>query len=214
MKMFSFVRKPFSYTYNNVALQLILVNVVIYLLQIYFKQRGIDIQYFFGLNPELFFGKKMFWQILTYMFLHGSFLHVFFNMLAIFWFGVAIEKKMGSKEFLLFYLLCGTLAGLSMGLAYHFLGVDKISVIGASAAVYAVMFAFAVLYPDSTIYLYFVVPIPSAILIIGYFVLEFLQMFRGDGIAHLGHFFGLVFAWLYVRIRYRIKPLRVFGFIK
>lgn len=213
MKIFKFVRKPFSYTYSNVALQLILTNVIIYLLQRYFRQRGINVEYWFALNPYLVFEKKMFWQIFTYMFLHGSFLHIFFNMLALFWFGVAIEKKMGSKEFLLFYLLCGTLAGLAMCIAYYFFGVYSY-VIGASGAVYAVMFAFAVLYPDSTIYLYFVVPIPSAILIIGYFVLEFVQIFRGDGIAHLGHFFGLIFAWCYVRIRYRIKPLHVFGFIK
>lgn len=213
MRIFSFVRKPFSYTYNNVALQLILVNVVIYLLQLYFKQRGINIQYLFGLNPKLFFEKKMFWQIFTYMFLHGNFLHIFFNMLAVFWFGIAIERKMGSKEFLLFYLLCGTLAGLAMGIAYYILGIDA-PIIGASGALYAVLFAFAILYPDSTIYLYFVLPIPSAILIIGYFVLEFLQMFKSDGVAHLGHFFGLIFAWIYVRLRYRINPLRVFGFIK
>jgi Uncharacterized membrane protein (homolog of Drosophila rhomboid) len=213
VRIFSFVRKPFSYTYNNVALQLILVNVVIYLLQLYFKQRGINIQYLFGLNPKLFFEKKMFWQIFTYMFLHGNFLHIFFNMLAVFWFGIAIERKMGSKEFLLFYLLCGTLAGLAMGIAYYLLGIDA-PIIGASGALYAVLFAFAILYPDSTIYLYFVLPIPSAILIIGYFVLEFLQMFKSDGVAHLGHFFGLIFAWIYVRLRYRINPLRVFGFIK
>ena len=213
MRIFSFVRKPFSYTYNNVALQLILVNVVIYLLQLYFKQRGINIQYLFGLNPKLFFEKKMFWQIFTYMFLHGDFLHIFFNMLAVFWFGIAIERKMGSKEFLLFYLICGTLAGLAMGIAYYLLGIDA-PIIGASGALYAVLFAFAILYPDSTIYLYFVLPIPSAILIIGYFVLEFLQMFKSDGVAHLGHFFGLIFAWIYVRLRYRINPLRVFGFIK
>ena len=213
MRIFSFVRKPFSYTYNNVALQLILVNVVIYLLQLYFKQRGINIQYLFGLNPKLFFEKKMFWQIFTYMFLHGNFLHIFFNMLAVFWFGIAIERKMGSKDFVLFYLLCGTLAGLAMGIAYYLLGIDA-PIIGASGALYAVLFAFAILYPDSTIYLYFVLPIPSAILIIGYFVLEFLQMFKSDGVAHLGHFFGLIFAWIYVRLRYRINPLRVFGFIK
>ena len=213
MRIFSFVRKPFSYTYNNVALQLVLINVVIYFLQKYFTQHGVNIEHLFALNPHLFFEKKMFWQIFTYMFLHGSFLHIFFNMLAVFWFGIAIERKMGSKEFLLFYLLCGSMAGLAMCISYSFLGFN-VSVIGASGALYAVMFAFAVLYPDSNIYLYFVIPIPSAILIIGYFVLEFLQIFRGDGVAHLGHFFGLVFAWIYVRVRYRIKPLHVFGFIK
>lgn len=213
MKVFSFVRKPFSYTYNNVALHIILVNVIIYFLQKYFRQHGVYIEQWFALNPHLFFERKMFWQIFTYMFLHGSFLHIFFNMLAIFWFGVAIERKMGSKEFLLFYLLCGTLAGLFMSVCYYFLGIYSY-VLGASGALYAVMFAFAVLYPDSTIYLYFAIPIPAAVLIIGYFVLEFLQIFRSDGVAHLGHFFGLILAWVYVRVRYRIKPLQVFGFIK
>ena len=213
MKIFNFIRKPFPYTYNNVALHIILVNIVIYLLQKYFSQRGINIEYWFALNINLFFQKKMFWQIFTYMFLHGSFLHIFFNMLALFWFGIAIERKMGSKEFLLFYLLCGSIAGIAMCICYYFLGVN-VPIIGASGALYAVMFAFAVLYPDSNIYLYFTIPIPSAILIMGYFIIELTQIFRNDGVAHLGHFFGLVIAWIYVRVRYRIKPLQVFGFIK
>lgn len=213
MKIFNFVRRPFSYSYNNVALHIILINIIIYFLQKYFQQRGVYIEQWFALNPILFFGKKMLWQVFTYMFLHGSFLHIFFNMLAIFWFGIAIERKMGSKEFLLFYLLCGSLAGFAMSVFYYFFGVYDY-VIGASGALYAVMFAFAVLYPDSNIYLYFTIPIPSAILIIGYFIIELTQVFRSDGIAHLGHFFGLVFAWAYVRIRYRIKPLQVFGFLK
>lgn len=213
MKIFRFVRKPFSYTYNNVTLHIILINVVIYILQNYFFKQPNVIKYWFALTPELFFEKKMFWQIFTYMFLHGNKGHIFFNMLALFWFGVAIERKMGSKEFLLFYLLCGTLAGLAMSVFYYFFGIYTF-VLGASGALYAVMFAFAVLYPDSNVYLYFTIPIPSVILIIGYFVLEFMQMFRNDGVAHAGHLFGLVFAWIYVRVRYRIKPLQVFGFIK
>ncbi|MGP1438703.1 MAG: rhomboid family intramembrane serine protease [Treponema sp.] len=214
MKIFSFVRKPFPYTYNNVAMNIILINVIIYFFKRYLEQHGINIiEDWFALNPVLFFEKKMFWQVFTYMFLHGSLFHIFFNMLSLFWFGVAIERKMGSKEFLLFYLLCGVLAGLAMCISYYFLGTYSY-IVGASGALYAVLFAFAVLYPDSNIYLYFVIPIPSAILVIGYFIIELTQVFQNDGVAHLGHFFGLLFAWLYIRIRYRIKPLRVFGFIK
>ncbi len=112
---------------------------------------------------------------------------------------------------LLFDFLCGTLAGIAMAITYYFFDIYTY-VVGASVPLYAVMLAFAVLYPDSNIYLYFVIPVPSAILIIAYFVLEIVQAFANDGIAHLGHLFGLVFGWLYIKVRYRISILKVFGF--
>jgi len=145
------------------------------------------------------------------MFLHGSFWHLFFNMLTLFWFGVAVERKVGSYEFLLFYFTCGILAGLGMAIFYQLVGIYTY-IVGASGALYGVMLLFAVLYPDSNIYLYFVLPIPSAALVIAYFVIELLSIFSNDGIAHFGHLFGLIFGWLYIKIRYGVSILRVFGF--
>jgi len=211
MSLLRLLRKPFPYSFSNFSLHLIFINVIVYFIQKYFRQRGISLEDFFALNVYLFIKGRMFWQAFTYMFLHGDFWHLFFNMLMLFWFGVSVERKVGSKEFLLFYLLCGTLAGFAMGVLYYLTGTYSY-VLGASASLYAMMLAFATLYPDSNVYLYFVVPIPSAVLVLAYFILELVQAFASDGIAHIGHLFGLFFGWLYIRVRYRISILKVFGF--
>ena len=211
MSLVRLLRKPFSYTFNNFSFYLIFINVVVYFVQKYFRQHGVFLEDFFALNTYFFVKDKMFWQAFTYMFLHGDFWHLFFNMLMLFGFGVSVEQKVGSKEFLLFYVLCGTLAGLAMGILYYLTGTYSY-VLGASAALYAVMLSFAVLYPDSRVYLYFVLPIPTAVLLLAYFILELVQAFASDGIAHLGHLFGLIFGWLYIKVRYRISILKVFGF--
>ena len=206
MSVLRLLRKPFPYTFKNYSFYLIFVNIIVYFIQKYFRQRGVFLEEFFALNTYLFIRNKMFWQAL-----HGDMWHLFFNMLMLFWFGMSVERKVGSKEFLLFYLLCGTLAGFAMGELYYLTGTYSY-VLGASAALYAVMFSFAVLYPDSSVYLYFVLPIPTVVLVLGYFVLELVQAFTSDGIAHIGHLFGLIFGWLYIKVRYRISVLKVFGF--
>ena len=211
MNIFRFLRKPFAYTFTNVSFYLIFIYIIVYFVQKYFRQRGLFLEEFFALHHTSLI--REIWQVFTYMFLHGDFWHLFFNMLMLFWFGVSVERKVGSKEFLLFYLLCGSLAGFAMRLTYYLIGMGAYSyTVGASAALYAVMLAFAVLYPDSQVYLYFVLPIPSAVLVLGYFILELMQAFRSDGIAHVGHVYGLIFAWVYIKVRYRISILKVFGF--
>ena len=211
MKLSKFLRRPFSYSFYNITLYIIALNIILYVAQGYFRRVDIPFENFLALHPFLFVRLKMFWQTFTYMFLHGDFWHIFFNMLALFWFGTAVERKVGSKDFLMFYLVCGTLSGLAMGFLYYFLGMYSY-IVGASGALYAVMLAFAALYPDSNIYLYFVLPIPSAILVLIYFFMEVFQVFTNDGIAHLGHIFGLLFGWLYIRCRFGIRLLKVFGF--
>ena len=211
MSLLRLLRKPFPYTFSNFSFYLIFANISIYFVQKYFRQHGVFLEETFALNAYHFVKEKMFWQAFTYMFLHGDFWHLFFNMLMLFWFGVSVERKVGSKEFLLLYFLCGTLAGFAMGGLYYLTGTYSY-VLGASAALYAVMLIFAVLYPDSLVYLYFVLPIPSAVLVLAYFILELVQMFTNDGIAHAGHFFGLFFGWLYIKVRYRISILKAFGF--
>jgi len=211
MRFFKYLRRPFTYSFYNITFYIIALNVILYIIQGYFRRVGISFENILALNPFLLIRLKMFWQTFTYMFLHGDFWHLFFNMLALFWFGTAVEKKIGSKDFLMFYLICGTLSGLAMGLLYYFLGMYSY-ILGASGALYAVMLAFAALYPDSNIYLYFVLPIPSAIFVLIYSVMEIFQAFTNDGIAHLGHIFGLLFGWLYIKFRFGIRLLKVFGF--
>lgn len=212
--MSSFLRKPFKYTYKNACLLIIAINVTVFVLLGLFATFGFrQLQAFLALVPYLAINKKMFWQILTYQFLHADIWHLFFNMLALFFFGIQLEEKMGTKEFVLFYLLCGTLCGI-VGLGvYYFLWVKysiHITVIGSSGAIFSVMLAFAVLYPTSTIYIWGIIPMPAPILILMYTAFEIYGIFfSGGNVAHLIHLSGLVWAFLYIVVRFGINPIRV-----
>lgn len=125
------------------------------------------------------------WQFVTYMFMHGGFMHVFFNMLMLYFFGLEVEQTLGQKRFLVFYLLCGIGGGLA-----HWLISDS-PVVGASGAVFGVMVAFAMLYPDRPIYLYFFFPIPAKYMVAIYVLMDLFGGIRGGGtVAHFAHLGG------------------------
>lgn len=135
-----------------------------------------------------------------------------FNMLALFFFGVPVERKIGTKEFILYYLLIGTIGGILSFLVYAATGFYTITLIGASGAIFGVLLLYAVLYPNSVIYIWGVIPVPAPLLILGYAVIELISIFSiGDGVAHLTHFIGLIAGWVYIRIRFGIKPLKVWN---
>jgi membrane associated rhomboid family serine protease len=152
------------------------------------------------------------WQLVTYMFLHWDLGHLFFNMLGLFFFGVQVERHMGSKEFLLFYLLCGFIAGLFSFGAYMFSGAYGIVLLGASGAIYAVLLAFAVFFPRADIYVFGIIPVRAPILVLIYAGIEIFNQVAGrrGGVAHLTHLAGFGAAYLYLLIRFRINPLSVF----
>jgi len=104
----SIIRKPFRYSYNNVAFGLIVVNVLIFMLN-YISPHS---RFYTALIPGVILQRGFIWQFVTYMFTHAGFSHILFNMLGIFFFGVQVERRMGSSEFLLFYMVTGFLAGL------------------------------------------------------------------------------------------------------
>ena len=139
------------------------------------------------------------WQLVTYQFMHGGFSHIFFNMFALWMFGASIEDVMGSKKFLIFYLL----AGISAGLFHLFLspllnGAPAVT-IGASGAIYGVLIAFAMYFPDSLIFLYFLIPIKAKYFIGFMVVIEFLAVdSAASNVAHLAHLGGALFAFLYI----------------
>jgi membrane associated rhomboid family serine protease len=164
------------------------------------------------MTPALVILRNWWFQVFTYMFMHGSFWHLLFNMLGLFFFGVQVERRVGSNEFLLFYLLSGVVAGLFSLLVYWLTGAYAVSLVGASGAVFAVLLAFATYYPTARILLFGIVPIRAPVLVIGYAVLELVSMFsrnRGN-VAHLTHLAGFAIAYLYLVVRLRINPVRVF----
>lgn len=201
------IRRPFKYCFFSASLILIVVNLIIY----FITNSSIKLMNTYGLNPGLFLYHRMYWQIFTYMFLHGNFNHLISNMLGLFFFGFSVEKALGSKEFLLIYFLCGILSGLfSLG---YFIATDnyRTLLIGASGALYSIMLAYAVIYPKANIYIFGLIPIPAPILVIIYAIIEFFTQFTGlqAGIAHFAHLFGFLTAFLYFIIRMGVNPLKV-----
>lgn len=214
MNPLKLLRKPFRYTYINAVTYIILINVIVFFADIYLLKSGIlNLKGIFALNPFFTVKGKMYWQVFTYMFMHGSMKHLFFNMLGLFFFGPPLERKMGSKEFILFYLLCGSLCGVINCLVYYFLGIYG-GLVGASGAIYAVLLCYSVLYPHTEIYLWFIIPIPAPILIMGFFFIELFSVFSDDNIGHFAHLLGIIIAWIYIQMRFGINPLKVWGFKK
>ena len=141
------------------------------------------------------------WQLITYQFMHGGFGHIFFNMFALWMFGMEIENLWGSKKFLIFYLLCGVVAGLSQLFLPLLFGEAMAPTIGASGAIYGVLIAFGMLFPDRYIYIYFLLPIKAKYLIGFLIILEFLLVnSAGSQIAHLAHLGGAVAGFIFIML--------------
>lgn len=239
---------------------LLIVNVLFYLAAMVFRSSmNIDLDNYLALY---YIGSDMFrpWQYLTYMFMHGSFEHIFFNMFALWMFGYILENLWGTRRFLVFYILCGIGAGLFhtavTGLislpvlnainAYaadpspdalmqiyndHFHNIINpqwiaqvtsawrngapgdfgyettnalmqiynervigIPTVGASGAIYGILLAFGMMFPEERIYLYFLVPIKAKWFVIGYAAVELVTGVLGtnDGIAHFAHLGGML----------------------
>ncbi|HSM62093.1 MAG TPA: rhomboid family intramembrane serine protease [Longimicrobiales bacterium] len=140
------------------------------------------------------------WGVVTYMFLHGGLMHLVVNMLVLFFFGPPLESLWGSKQFLKYYAICG-LGGVA--LSYVFL---PVSVIGASAAMYGLMLAFAMNWPDAPIYVYAIFPVKAKWLVAFLFVLSLLNAFQGGtggGVAHFAHLGGFLAGLIYLKNDWR-----------
>ena len=155
------LRRPFPYVYRRTALSIIFINFVIFGLGFLYPNLNEYVHYYGAMNPILVVKGHMYWQFISYMFVHQNISHVFFNMLALLVFGLNLEKAIGSREFLLFYLVCGALSGFFSFLVYWFTGYYGVFLLGASGAVYAVLFAYAVFFPRSVIFIWGIVPVPA-----------------------------------------------------
>ncbi|NTU96699.1 MAG: rhomboid family intramembrane serine protease [Chlorobiaceae bacterium] len=144
------------------------------------------------------------WQLVSYMFLHGSFQHLFFNMFALWMFGAEIENYWGTRQFLTYYFVCGIGAGIinllaTMGSPYP--------TVGASGAIYGVLLAFGMMFPDRYIFFYFLVPIKAKYFVAGYALIEFISgigsktMGSGNMIAHFAHLGGMLIGFIYILIK-------------
>jgi membrane associated rhomboid family serine protease len=195
-----------SYSFGPGALTpavraLMVLNVAGYLLALVVPAVSIAL----GLVPALVFERWWVWQPVTYMFLHGGLFHLLFNMLALWMFGVDLERRWGTRFFARYYFISGigaaaTTLVVSL-LPYSFAAPLYGSVtVGASGAVYGLLVAFAMMYPHRPIYLYMLFPIPARIFVLIVGAISFLSSVseaRG-GVAHAAHLGGLVAGYLYL----------------
>ena len=179
--------------------RLIIANaVVLLLLMTLFTSR--DVFQALQFSPRTAFTRP--WTFVTYMFVHANLLHLLGNMLMLFVFGTAVESRMGSRNFLMYYMFCGIGAAVFSLLLAGVMPVGAF--IGASGAVLGVAVAFAMFWPDAELIVFPIpVPIKARTLVIGLVVLDVIgsRLWPGDGIAHLAHVGGALFGYLFFRVQ-------------
>ncbi|MBS1536522.1 MAG: rhomboid family intramembrane serine protease [Bacteroidetes bacterium] len=212
-------RGGFSF-FPPVLKSLLIINVLIFLIQVFFFEGfslgGVSldkiVSQYFALQPiqsENFFP----WQLITYQFMHGGLSHIFFNLFALWMFGADLENLWGSKRFLVFYLLCGVGAGLVQLAVQYVPGVGAYPTVGASGAIFGILLAFGLTFPDRPIIMFPIFfPIPAK-----YFVMIYaaINLFSGltnanDGVAHFAHLGGALFGFILVKFG---DQLRIFEYV-
>ena len=210
-----------------VTKNLLIINLIAFLATLVFQMRGIDLADIGGLH---FFMASHFhyYQLVTYLFLHASFMHILSNMFGLWMFGCVIENVWGPKKFLFYYITCGIGAGLLqeiaqfgsfymtiaeqvpdatfntvMGLGTQYASaLNAWTTIGASGAVYAVILAFGMTFPNERLFIIpFPFPIKAKWFVLGYVAIEFFSALgsSGDGVAHTAHLGGMLFGYLMIR---------------
>ncbi|MGA2668097.1 MAG: rhomboid family intramembrane serine protease [Ignavibacteria bacterium] len=213
--------KNYDYRYNRPSMfggfaffppvikYLLISNVAVFLLQYFilpsFQIGGQPAAYiflkYFALNP---IGSILFpfypWQLITYMFMHGGFLHIFLNMFALWMFGMELENIWGSQKFFGYYMICGIGAGLANLFIAPLFTTMNMPTIGASGAIYGVLVAFGLMFPERPIFIYFLFPIRAKYFVLIYMAIELLSVGSTSGIAHVAHLGGGVVGFLYILI--------------
>ncbi len=218
-----------------VTMHLIIINAILWLATILLGSRNIvDLTHYLGLH---FWKGSDFhvYQFFTYMFMHDSngFAHIFFNMFSLWMFGVMLEKVMGSKRYLLFYLVCGLGAGLVQEIVWHFswnsilADINNVSTsvindainsgeldkgflnkfynnlitVGASGAIFGILLAFAMLFPNIPLYIMFIpIPVKAKYAVVGFALIELFFGVSGamDNVAHFAHLGGMLFGLILI----------------
>lgn len=207
----------------TITKNLIIINVLFFFGGIVATKYGLNLNNYLGLH---FFLAEDFnlAQLFTYMFMHSGFDHIFFNMFAVWMFGRVLEQVWGPKRFLFYYILCGVGAGLVQELVQYIHYVTELSAydsvniggtiipmkeylnymttVGASGAVYAILLAFGMLFPNNSIFIFpLPFPIKAKYFVIGYAVIELILGISnnaGDNVAHFAHLGGMIFGFILI----------------
>lgn len=213
----------------TVTKNLLIVNILAFLAYFVLSYRGIDLNSMFGLH--IFLASKFhFYQFFTYMFMHGGWSHLFFNMFALWMFGCVMERVWGPKKFLFYYIFCGVGAGVVQEIAQYVelyqllsnasnIGFSTLAsnvwsdaslanslngwtTVGASGAIYAILLAFGMTFPEERIFIFpLPFPIKAKWFVIFYAVIEvvFAVTSFSDGVAHLAHLGGMLFGFFLIK---------------
>ena len=207
----------------TVTKNLLIINVLCFFGMLVAKRYGIDVENLLGLHFFLASDFNLS-QLISYMFMHANFQHIFFNMFAVWMFGRVLEQVWGPKRFLTYYLICGIGAGLiqelvqyleyaftlsnydsvNLGIAGGIIPMEEylnmMTTVGASGAVYGILLAFGMLFPNSQVFIFpLPFPIKAKYFVIGYAVLElFLGLGGGDEVAHFAHLGGMLFGLILI----------------
>ena len=207
----------------TVTKNLIIINVLFFLGGFVAQKYGIDLSQYLGLHFFLA-GDFNLAQLITYMFMHGSWEHIFFNMFALWMFGRILEQVWGAKRFLFYYIICGIGAGLIQELVQYIqyatllssydsvnLGgaiipmgdyLNLMNTVGASGAVYAILLAFGMLFPNQSMFIFpLPFPIKAKYFVIGYAALELILGISNnpsDNVAHFAHLGGMIFGFILI----------------
>jgi membrane associated rhomboid family serine protease len=191
------------------AAKMILIwNVIFFLLQQIIGRGMIE---YLGLVPYYVIPRGFVWQLGTYMFLHGDLWHLVLNMFILWMLGSQLEYEWGSRRWLKYYFITGIGAGITtlasawaseiFGFGDPRIPAHLIPTIGASGAVYGLLLAFGLTWPNRRVYLWFLIPIPAKILVLGLCILEFISSvsYVNDGIGHFAHLGGMIFGYILLR---------------
>ncbi|MCF8240478.1 MAG: rhomboid family intramembrane serine protease [Melioribacteraceae bacterium] len=210
---------------------LLIINVAVFFVQIIFENLSFGgvpgwyvLNRYFALNPIAGMDQAgqpfnfQIWQLISYQFMHstGGFGHIFFNMLMLWMFGMELENMWGSKKFLLFYLISGIGAGIAHVFISPLFASGGAPTIGASGAVYGIMLAFAMFFPNRYIYIWFLLPVKAKYLIAFLILIEFMSVGGPSIVAHLAHLGGALTAFIMIMAdkKYRIDVDRMYYNLK
>ncbi len=185
----------FGFSLTPWVKRLLIANTVMFVGLWLLGKLGWPLADWLALRPDVVLFRP--WTVITYMFVHAGFLHILFNMIALFFFGPPVEERLGSTEFLKYYLICGLGgAALSFVFALHTM------IVGASGAIYGIMLAYALWWPDSPIYIWGILPVKAKWLLLAFVGLDlFFALAPGgyDGTAHFAHLGGVAAGLLYLK---------------
>ena len=191
-------QNPLSPSLFTDAIKFIIsINFLIFILQ-YLSGMEDELFTIFGIVPSKTFGELMLWQPFTYLFFHGGIWHVLINMFVLWMFGSELEKFWGKKEFLRFFFITGIGSGL---ITILFSLSSTNPVVGASGAIYGVLLAYGLLFPNRLVYLYFLIPIKVKYLVMLIGAIAFFSSLNpgNSNISHLTHLSGMVIGFIYLR---------------